>query len=161
MSRHWMPIFTTQFLSCTSHLGALECGAIMLLMMHKHYSDDLPKDIKHLSRICRVSVRKFKKISDDIMSFFNEKHFGYTNYERTIGLDIKAIARPSIPLEYRQSLKTIGSCSYCGDVDGPFEIDHIIPWSRGGTHEIENLTLACKPCNRSKGAKTISEWRFQ
>ena len=60
-------------------------------------------------------------------------------------------------------------CSYCGkrgrfiagkkawwvieEGIAPFEVDHIIPVSRGGTNDYENLTLACRWCNRSKGAK--------
>src|SRR4051812_24462626 len=34
-----------------------------------------------------------------------------------------------------------------------FEIDHIKPEFIGGELIIENLRLACKSCNRSKGAK--------
>lgn len=50
-------------------------------------------------------------------------------------------------------------CTYCGAMDLPLECDHIIPRSRGGTDEKTNLTTACKPCNRSKRAKLVSEWR--
>lgn len=49
-------------------------------------------------------------------------------------------------------------CSYCGSDTGPFEIDHIYPYSRGGTHSPENLTVACRSCNRSKGARSVSDW---
>jgi 5-methylcytosine-specific restriction endonuclease McrA len=31
-----------------------------------------------------------------------------------------------------------------------FEWDHIIPVSRGGTNEPENIEIACHPCNASK-----------
>lgn len=56
-------------------------------------------------------------------------------------------------------------CAYCdaktivarrpsgGILFGGFEIDHIIPESRGGTTEADNLQLCCKTCNRSKGSK--------
>lgn len=33
-------------------------------------------------------------------------------------------------------------------------VDHIIPWSLGGTHALENLQLACFGCNIRKGNKT-------
>jgi hypothetical protein len=49
-------------------------------------------------------------------------------------------------------------CTYCGDVDGPFHIDHIHPISKGGSNSIENLTVSCWSCNLSKGCKTMSEW---
>lgn len=35
-----------------------------------------------------------------------------------------------------------------------FTIDHIIPLSKGGTDEMENLCLACFHCNRRKSNKT-------
>ena len=50
-------------------------------------------------------------------------------------------------------------CRYCGTTDGPWEIDHIHPVCRGGSNEPENLTVACRTCNRQKGSKTVREWR--
>lgn len=48
-------------------------------------------------------------------------------------------------------------CIYCG---GPHEHDdHVIPLSRGGTHERANLMPACASCNCSKGDKLLEEWR--
>ena len=48
-------------------------------------------------------------------------------------------------------------CAYCG---GPFEhVDHVIPVSRGGLHCLSNLRPACAPCNLSKGAKRLAEWK--
>lgn len=48
-------------------------------------------------------------------------------------------------------------CSYCGNhilsIDD-CEIDHIIPYDRGGPTEIENAQLLHKWCNRSKGSIT-------
>lgn len=41
-------------------------------------------------------------------------------------------------------------CTYCGDEAGPFEIDHIIPRVKGGENILENVTVACRRCNRSK-----------
>lgn len=49
-------------------------------------------------------------------------------------------------------------CAYCETTEGPFEADHIVPVARGGGDDLENLTCACRSCNRSKGAKLISEW---
>ena len=49
-------------------------------------------------------------------------------------------------------------CAYCQTADGPFHIDHIHPKSRGGSDDLENLTVACAPCNLSKRDKTLDEW---
>lgn len=57
-----------------------------------------------------------------------------------------------------------GMCFYCFEPLGQdFHRDHHIPISRGGTNWIENIVLACEPCNLSKGDKLPTEWkgRFQ
>lgn len=48
-----------------------------------------------------------------------------------------------------------GQCGLCGkSVDiNDFHLDHIIPLSRGGTHESRNVQIAHAFCNQSKGAK--------
>ena len=43
------------------------------------------------------------------------------------------------------------TCNYCGGV--ATEVDHIIPRVLGGDDNEDNLTAACMPCNRSKGAR--------
>lgn len=52
-----------------------------------------------------------------------------------------------------------GLCVYCKTARAT-DLDHVIPLSRGGAHSIGNLTPACGRCNRSKGAKTVTEWRL-
>ena len=54
-----------------------------------------------------------------------------------------------------------GVCLGC-DTHFPFkvmEVDHILPQSRGGTDHFDNLQLLCTHCNKSKGNKTMAEWR--
>ena len=52
-------------------------------------------------------------------------------------------------------------CSYCAcALDAEIaRVDHIIPISKGGTSDPDNLAAACFACNASKGAKLLSEWR--
>ena len=57
-----------------------------------------------------------------------------------------------------------GRCNYCHerldfDERASWHVDHVVPLSRGGAHEIGNLVVACAPCNRSKSAKLLSEWK--
>lgn len=46
-------------------------------------------------------------------------------------------------------------CQYCGDVAD--SIDHVLPRSRGGAHEWENVIAACRPCNLRKRDRTPEE----
>ncbi len=62
------------------------------------------------------------------------------------------------PIPYRQNRHVLfgqqeGRCNGCGG-EFPFrmfEVDHVIPRSRGGTDHIDNLQLLCAHCNRTKG----------
>ena len=68
--------------------------------------------------------------------------------------------------------KTNGHCWYCGKkltmrVLGDnskdsieFRIDHIVPRSRGGSHEENNLVPCCVSCNSQKKDKTLEEYRY-
>ena len=54
-----------------------------------------------------------------------------------------------------------GVCVGC-DTHFPFrvmDVDHILPRSKGGTDHPYNLQLLCSGCNRSKGGRTMAEWR--
>ena len=53
-----------------------------------------------------------------------------------------------------------GRCAYC---HAPAEtIDHVLPRSRGGGHQWDNVVAACARCNHTKGDKTPAElgWRL-
>src|SRR5258708_22209349 len=43
--------------------------------------------------------------------------------------------------------------AYCRATGVPLQIEHILPRARGGTNRVSNLTLACGPCNTTKGAQ--------
>lgn len=54
-------------------------------------------------------------------------------------------------------LNTGKRCNYCGTSDN-LTLDHILPKYEGGKDDAENLILACKSCNSSKGKKDLMEW---
>ncbi len=47
------------------------------------------------------------------------------------------------------------TCQVCGKIllDREIEVDHIMPYSRGGTSDENNLRVTCFECNRKKGKK--------
>ncbi|MET8470218.1 RNA-guided endonuclease IscB [Streptomyces sp. NPDC006422] len=53
------------------------------------------------------------------------------------------------------------ACAYCGATDGPLNVEHVHPRSRGGSTRIANLVLACAPCNQAKGNGPVSAFLAQ
>jgi 5-methylcytosine-specific restriction endonuclease McrA len=49
-------------------------------------------------------------------------------------------------------------CAYCDAESVPLEVEHIVPKTRGGTHRVSNLTLACGACNQAKGNRPVEEF---
>ncbi len=70
------------------------------------------------------------------------------------------MAKPPLSLQQKQSVaqRAAGCCEYCRCQakysPDPFSIEHIIPRSKGGTDDLENLALACQGCNNRKYVQT-------
>ena len=76
----------------------------------------------------------------------------------TIRADIPQRTDIDAPIPYRQNKHILfgqqeGLCNGCrGDFPFKlFEVDHLVPRSRGGTDHLPNLQLLCSSCNRIKG----------
>lgn len=50
-------------------------------------------------------------------------------------------------------------CQYCGErfSTSHLNLDHVVPRSKGGTSNWENVICCCVPCNSRKGGRTPSE----
>jgi hypothetical protein len=52
-------------------------------------------------------------------------------------------------------------CEYCrapeAIFNSPFEVEHVVPTSRGGVDDPSNLALACRSCNVHKAAHLTGE----
>jgi hypothetical protein len=70
------------------------------------------------------------------------------------------ISRAMRALYQRVALKSRHRCGYCWTsesiVGAPMELDHLIPESKGGATEEDNLWLACPPCNAHKADRVVA-----
>ena len=64
-------------------------------------------------------------------------------------------------LRYQALKEGGGGCALCGAAknEQPLDLDHILPRSRGGKHELANLQVLCAKCNRTKGNKDDTDFR--
>jgi len=60
----------------------------------------------------------------------------------------------------RRSGSRWGKCHYCGAqcAFSELTLDHIVPVADGGSNSLDNLVLACRPCNVRKGKKSKDEF---
>lgn len=62
--------------------------------------------------------------------------------------------RPPVPKEVADTVwnRDQGRCVYCGSTIN-LHFDHIIPFSKGGSTNVENLQILCEKCNHEKSNK--------
>lgn len=71
---------------------------------------------------------------------------------------LRGTIRPrSLLIDEREKLATATACCYCG-AEGDLTLDHLVSQLKGGSHSADNLVVACRPCNSSKGALDLLEW---
>ncbi len=65
-------------------------------------------------------------------------------------------------LRYLVLSESGGRCALCGATkkETILDVDHIRTRSKGGTNNIENLQVLCAKCNRSKGNKDDTDFRY-
>ena len=53
-------------------------------------------------------------------------------------------------------------CQYCwrNGKDVTLEVDHVIPKSKGGKDDIENLITCCRECNIGKWSSLMDDWEW-
>lgn len=72
MKRPWMPLYIADYLRKTTHLGALESGAYLHLIMDYWQNDGLPDDDKKLARIAKMTDREWKASKATLQEFFHD-----------------------------------------------------------------------------------------
>lgn len=64
----------------------------------------------------------------------------------------------SKPVKQKILEKSKGRCAHCGkkiEVGNGFTLEHVVPISKGGTNDIENLVALCNECNHGKSNDVI------
>jgi hypothetical protein len=163
MSDPWMKFYYVDFLARTAMISSEEVGALVDLMAWCHATErPFKPQLKGVSRLLGCPPAKAQNLLGSLVARGLIQWDGDELWVPMLDeWRIRDSRERVIPREISDAVKRRdgSKCAYCGDTEGPFDLDHILPWSRGGQHSAENLTVACATCNRSKGAKTPEEWR--
>jgi hypothetical protein len=67
--------------------------------------------------------------------------------------------RGPIPTAVREAVYELDHyrCVVCDSPEN-LSLDHVIPWSQGGSDDMSNLRTMCRSCNSSRGTRTDHEW---
>ena len=95
------------------------------------------------------------RLQDTLGSLY---HYGFVTSRK----DIPQRTDIDAPIHYRQNKHVLygqqeGTCNGC-KTDFPFrifDVDHVVPKSKGGTDHLDNLQLLCSSCNRIKGDRPM------
>lgn len=142
----FLPLAVESYLADCGHLSDAEHGRYLLLLMELWRSPNCrirrPPDLS-------LSVAEMfdARLSDLIPSGRSYRHADWSVHpSRLLGSTWRKIRNAFL----RANALV---CAYCGSDSAPhWEVDHIQPRARGGTHAWVNLAVSCRLCNRRKGA---------
>lgn len=154
----------SQWIAHTSGLSAAEMGAFIMLLSAAALQQDrtIPDDAKLCARLCGgMTKAQWLKVRASLI--LSGQLTETSNGTLTIPLLEQWERQPlreSIPpsIRLRVFLRDDYRCVYCGTDEEPLHLDHVHPVSRGGGNDLDNLVVACRRCNLSKGARSVEEW---
>lgn len=184
MSLPWFPFDREHYMASTARFTTEARGAhLMLTICYLRHGPS--RDDRQRMAICNVhDPVKWSEIAaiittpqadayaftflPDWTSPYLDRMRTYKRFRRDFDANVlrSVCARRAFAVGWQEIRKRIFErdghvCTYCGGGNGlDLECDHIVPVARGGGDDDANLTTACAPCNRSKGAKTLEEWGF-
>jgi len=105
--------------------------------------------VRRIRKLCPVAAISQELVRFDLQQMLNPEISG-VEYQRgeLFGFEVK---------EYLL-VKWGRKCAYCGVENVPFEVEHILAKSKGGSNRVSNLCLSCHSCNQAKGNKPIEEF---
>lgn len=102
--------------------------------------------VQRLCRVCPIAAISMELVKFDTQKMENPEISGVEYQQGTLaGYEVR---------EYLLE-KWNRQCAYCEATGVPLQVEHIHPRAKFGTNRISNLCLACKPCNKAKGAQDI------
>lgn len=161
--RPWYKRYPADFISATMHMTAEQKGAYSVLIdLLAMRGSPLPDESVSLARLVGCSTRRWNQLRQQLIGLNKIKaESGFLDV--VVNDATRPCSERPTPEHWAALRKIVFErdgyvCQYCGTAAERLECDHVIPVAQGGSSELGNLTTACAPCNRQKGARTPQEW---
>jgi hypothetical protein len=108
-------------------------------------SSEMPEVILRIKSLHFQGDEKLKRLKEQVANFDAiERNLKNSSARRSIPDDVKLLVWS----------RDGGICVRCG-ASKDLHFDHIIPYTRGGSDEAENLQLLCRTCNLAKSDRLV------
>jgi uncharacterized protein YdaU (DUF1376 family) len=152
--RPFMQLYVSDFLGDTLHLSTEHIGAYMLMLMAMwNAGGSLPDDDVKLARVCRMSLKKWRAVADDMMPFFNRQDGAITHNRLT-----KELQKSESKSQSRASAGAKGGASKSlKDKETAVAIATVLPQHLPDTITIEGKETP-SGVSKKRGSRLPDEW---
>jgi len=126
--------------------GLYNDNKVEILEKQKQYYNENSEQIKE-------RVNNWQSKNKDKVSIYKKSNKGKRRAKTSTGVSGADLAL--------WALGQVKVCSYCScECEDNYHIDHIVSFSKGGEHEVNNLAIACPTCNLRKSSKDADDFRL-
>jgi 5-methylcytosine-specific restriction endonuclease McrA len=142
-----------QYYAAIRNAGKLPTVSDLVIQEQRAYWKENPEDYMDYVRARARNRGRFRHMTE----------LSFRLYHREKSKRRKAQERGALAVEIpvsalrRRFLEFGNCCAYCGE-GGEMEIEHVVPISTGGPHDIGNIVPACHRCNMSKRNHIMETW---
>jgi len=111
------------------------------------------KEYYHKNKEARKAyIKKWQEANKELVNSYKKNN----KYKRREIVNSSSLSSKDLR-EWVESQTKV--CTYCHiPCEDSFQIDHIVPLCKEGTHTLDNLTISCPKCNREKSGRLLEDW---
>lgn len=126
---------------------------------YKYLHQEIGQSLRIMIRNMNIAYRQYRIEEDPERT--STSPLDWHEWQEEMGIPISRRQRKIFSKKERDYIRQRagGKCFYCEEwLHVGWHVDHLIPLSRGGTNDMDNVTASCKACNSEKRDMTHHEY---